>query len=99
MKFALPRTIVLILCLLVSRLSFADTLTGKVVRIADGNTITVQDSSGQELEIRLQGIDAPEHNQAFGQEATTNLEFNPARFGQAGNSGLQWRANLRAIGL
>ncbi len=73
MKSASLRAILVIFCLLISRFSFADTLAGKVVRIADGDTITVQDSSGQETEVRLQGIDAPEHNQAFGQEATANL--------------------------
>jgi endonuclease YncB( thermonuclease family) len=73
MKSALPRAIVVIFCLLATRLAFADILTGTAVRIADGDTITVQGNSGREIEVRLQGIDAPEHNQAFGEEATANL--------------------------
>ena len=38
----------------------AETLTGRVVGIADGDTITVLDSSNQQYKIRLSGIDAPE---------------------------------------
>jgi endonuclease YncB( thermonuclease family) len=38
----------------------ADTLTGSVVRIADGDTVTVLDSSTVQHKIRLWGIDAPE---------------------------------------
>ena len=53
--------------------AFAYTFDAKVVRIADGDTLTVSDNSGRETEIRLQGIDAPEHSQAFGQQATANL--------------------------
>ncbi len=42
----------------------ADKLSTEVVAVTDGNTIwVVQD--GEEIEIRLQGIDAPEEGQAF----------------------------------
>ena len=44
----------------------ADELRGKVVSIADGDTITVLDSAKVQHKIRLQGIDAPEKKQAFG---------------------------------
>lgn len=53
---------VFMLCLLAQ----ADTLTGKVVSIADGDTITILDSANKQHKIRLQGIDAPESNQPFG---------------------------------
>ncbi len=45
---------------------FADTLTGKVVKVADGDSITVLDNTNTQHRIRLQGIDAPERKQAFG---------------------------------
>ena len=44
----------------------ADELRGKVVSIADGDTITVLDAEMVQHKIRLQGIDAPEKKQAFG---------------------------------
>jgi len=41
-------------------------IEGKVIRVADGDTVTVLDGSNAQHKIRLQGIDAPESNQAFG---------------------------------
>jgi endonuclease YncB( thermonuclease family) len=49
------------------------TLTGKVVKIADGDTLTVLDASKTQHKIRLAGIDAPEKGQAFGTKARENL--------------------------
>ena len=37
----------------------ADTLQGKVVKVADGDTVTIMDDSGKKHRIRLAGIDAP----------------------------------------
>ena len=54
---------------------FAEEIVGRVVRVADGDTITVLASGGTRSvasaapvphKIRLQGIDAPEKKQAFG---------------------------------
>ena len=47
-------------------LAQAGTLTGRVVRISDGDTLVVLDSSNAQHKIRLIGIDAPERGQAFG---------------------------------
>jgi endonuclease YncB( thermonuclease family) len=47
----------------------ASTLQGKVVHVADGDTITVLDTNNTQHKIRLQGIDAPEKAQAFGQKS------------------------------
>lgn len=47
----------------------ADVVSGKVVRVADGDTITVLDAQMQQHKIRLAGIDAPERRQAFGQRS------------------------------
>lgn len=48
-------------------------LTGKVVRVADGDTVTLRSEGGQDYKIRLEGIDCPESNQDFGQKATSAL--------------------------
>ncbi len=51
----------------------AATLQGKVVSVADGDTITVLDGNKTQHKIRLQGIDAPEKAQAFGQKSKQSL--------------------------
>ncbi len=53
---------VIALCFLVSLsiTAAADTLTGKVVKVVDGDSITVLDNTNTQHRIRLQGIDAPE---------------------------------------
>jgi micrococcal nuclease len=55
----------------------ADSLTGKVVKVTDGDTITIL-VENQQIKIRLSEIDAPERKQAFGQkskEALADLVF------------------------
>ena len=47
----------------------ADTITGKVVGISDGDTITILTNDKQSIKIRLAGIDTPEKSQAFGKKA------------------------------
>jgi endonuclease YncB( thermonuclease family) len=49
------------------------TLTGRVIRIADGDTVTVLDAAIIQHRIRLQGIDAPESHQAFGTQSKRTL--------------------------
>ena len=51
----------------------AETLSGKVINVADGDTITILDSTNQQLKIRLAGIDAPEKAQDFGQRSKEHL--------------------------
>ena len=41
----------------------AETLEGKVVKIADGDTLTILTSSSQQIKVRLAGIDTPEKEQ------------------------------------
>ena len=48
-------------------------LTGRVVRVADGDTVTILDSNNTQHRIRLQGIDAPESHQAFGMQSKQSL--------------------------
>ena len=63
----------LILLSLACAAAQASTLTGKVVRVADGDTITVLDSHNQQHRIRFLGIDAPERSQAYGNYCRKNL--------------------------
>lgn len=50
----------------------AETLEGKVIKVADGDTITIL-SGGVAHRVRLSGIDAPEKGQAFGKVARKSL--------------------------
>lgn len=58
---------------LVFGIAHAETLTGYVVAISDGDTVTVLDDRHQQHKIRLAGIDAPEKAQAFGERSKQNL--------------------------
>lgn len=51
----------------------AETITGRVVAVADGDTITVLDASKTQHKVRLAGIDAPEKKQPFGQRSKESL--------------------------
>jgi endonuclease YncB( thermonuclease family) len=48
-------------------------LNGTVVGVTDGDTITLLDSNKKQYKVRLEGIDAPESNQAFGTQAKKRL--------------------------
>ena len=61
----------LALCLALQ--AHADTLTGKVINVDDGDTITVLDDTNAQHKIRLTGIDAPEKRQAFGNVSKQRL--------------------------
>ncbi len=51
----------------------AGELAGKVIRVADGDTITILDAAQAHHTIRLAGIDAPEKGQAFGTKSREPL--------------------------
>lgn len=54
------------------------TYKGTIVGVSDGDTIKLLTSDFTEIKIRLEGIDCPEKNQAFGQKAkqfTSDLCF------------------------
>lgn len=59
----------LLLYLLTSISLFASVITGRVVSVADGDTITILDDTKTQHKIRLWGIDAPESRQDYGQRA------------------------------
>lgn len=66
------RLFVLIL-LSFSFLANAATIVGKVVGVADGDTLTVLDETKTMHKVRLEGLDCPEKKQAFGTQAKWNL--------------------------
>ncbi|WP_199228103.1 thermonuclease family protein [Haliea alexandrii] len=49
-------------------------LSGKVVRIADGDTLILLDATNTQHKIRLHGIDTPERRQPYGNAAREALE-------------------------
>jgi len=56
-----------------SKASAPETFSGRVVSIEDGDTIILLDDANRSYKIRLQGIDAPEGKQAFGDRSRQNL--------------------------
>ena len=63
----------LALALCLSFATHADTLQGRVIGIADGDTLTILDANNEQHRIRLAGIDAPEKKQPFGQVSKQSL--------------------------
>ncbi len=51
----------------------AETLVGRVIGVADGDTLTLLDANKQTHKIRLSGVDAPEKKQAYGQQSKLSL--------------------------
>ena len=66
-------TVALVVLLLWPYPVSADSLTGKVVKITDGDTLYVLDANYQEHKIRLAGIDAPERKQVYGLASRKHL--------------------------
>lgn len=67
------RVVVALALVLLGITSQAETISGQVIGVTDGDTITVLDSSKQQHKIRLAGIDAPEKQQPFGERSKQNL--------------------------
>lgn len=63
----------LLLVLLLPPEATAVERVGTVIDIADGDTLTLLDASRVRHRIRLDGIDAPERSQPFGQRARQSL--------------------------
>lgn len=53
--------------------SQAELISGRVVHVADGDTVTVLDAGKVQHKIRLAGIDAPEKSQAYGERSRESL--------------------------
>jgi endonuclease YncB( thermonuclease family) len=67
------RKLVFLCILFFTVITFAEELIGKVIKVSDGDTITVLDSNNQKHKIRLKGIDAPESQQVYGDISTQSL--------------------------
>lgn len=70
---AVAKVILGALLLLLHAGAIAATLSGKVVRVSDGDTVTILDGANRQHRIRLAGIDAPETRQPYGQASRKNL--------------------------
>ena len=64
---------ILLIILLVINSVFLLAISGKVVKVSDGDTFYLK-SNGKSYKIRMYGIDAPELHQAYGQESKKYLE-------------------------
>lgn len=67
------KSVVAAAALLLSAVSAAETLSGKVVGVSDGDTIKLLVGGNKEVRVRLAGIDAPEKAQDFGQVSKKSL--------------------------
>lgn len=65
--------LIALLLLVVSVHVHAESITGRVVGVADGDTLTVLDNNKGLTKIRLHQIDAPEKKQDFGQRSKQSL--------------------------
>jgi len=66
------RRILPLLLLLVSVSASAETITGTVIRVSDGDTLVIR-SGAENIKVRLYGVDAPEKKQDFGNKAKDAL--------------------------
>ena len=66
------RVLLLFSCFLLAACSQADALTGRVTYVYDGDTVSLH-AGGRDYRVRLQGIDAPEHDQPYGDAAKDHL--------------------------
>ena len=57
---SMKRCLVLAAALSLQACAVADTLSGRVVRVIDGDTLVVEAADGQRERIRLAAIDAPD---------------------------------------
>src|SRR5574344_2455376 len=63
----------LLTLIILSSYLFSLELIGKVVKVSDGDTITILTEDKTQHKIRLNDIDAPEKKQAFGNKSKDNL--------------------------
>jgi len=64
MRKALICSLLVLILLLLPSIAFSETITGKVIKVVDGDTITILSSHKQKTKIRLYGIETPESGQA-----------------------------------
>ena len=69
----MKRQITTCLLILATTAANAETITGRVVKVSDGDTLTLLDASNVQHKIRISGIDAPEKKQPFGTTSKKNM--------------------------
>ena len=66
----MTRIVFSLLFLFITFISLAqEIVTGKVIKVADGDTIIILTFDHQQIKVRLHGIDCPEKTQDFGTKA------------------------------
>lgn len=73
MTIRLAQILLITLSLSLPTFAYSETISGKVITVADGDTLTILDASKTQIKIRLAAIDAPEKDQAFGNRAKQKL--------------------------
>jgi len=54
---------------------YSSQISGKVIKVYDGDTIQILTHSGDKIKVRLYGIDCPEKAQPYGNDAKNLLSF------------------------
>ena len=68
-RYSISIFIILVFLICATTALSDDLITAKVVKVADGHSITVLAPGNSQVKIRLHGIDCPEGAQAFGKRA------------------------------
>jgi endonuclease YncB( thermonuclease family) len=77
-RMLILRRALIFLLLLAAVPAWAETLTGRVVAIADGDTLTLLTPDRRQIKVHLHGIDTPESHQPWGtraRQALSDLAF------------------------
>ena len=77
--------------LLAAAAAHAEVLTGRVIKVADGDTVTILDRNHRQFKIRVAGIDAPERRQPYYDVSKQNL----ARLAFGREATVEWRKHDR----
>lgn len=67
------RALTVVIALLAPLICWGDSLSGRVVGVADGDTVTLLTDKNEQVKVRLASIDAPEKAQAFGMASKKSL--------------------------
>lgn len=67
------KRIITLILLFFSLQAFSQTYEGTIIRVIDGDTYVFQTQEGS-FKVRMDGIDAPESDQAYGKESTLFME-------------------------